>query len=235
MKARRAESHARRRSLPASAGKHAQAGWYVCCFARGMSWDAVELEHEVHECLAAGDASGAASVLFRALGPEIAGYLAASCRDGETAREAYARTQEATLRGLSGFDGRSSLRTWLYVVARSQLVRVLRDDARRTRRLTPLDNHPEAWDHAAPRPTTQPSTSRFDELRRLRALLSEEDREILVLRVERDLPWDEVARVFAGESADPSRLKREASRLRKRFQAIRDRVARARSEVQTTP
>src|SRR5687768_6704214 len=151
-----------------------------------MSW-----ELDVHESLAAGDVAGAASTLFRALGPEIAGYLAASCRDAETAGEAYARTQEATLRGLPGFDGRASLRTWLYVVARSQLVRVLRDDARRARRCTPLDHHPEAWDRAAPQPTTQPSASRFDELHRLRATLSEEDRELLVLRVERDLPWDE--------------------------------------------
>lgn len=191
-------------------------------------------DHEVLECLADGDVPGAAGALFHALGAEIAGYLAASCRDGETAREAYARTQEAVLRGLPGFDGRSSLRTWLYVVARSQLLRVLRDDARRTRRLTPIDHHPEAWDRPVPRSTTQPSASRFDELRRLRAMLSEEDREILVLRVERDLSWEEVARVFAGDSADAAQLKREASRLRKRFQAIRDRVARGRTEVMTT-
>lgn len=194
-----------------------------------MRSDAAGWERDVLDAIAAGDIADGAGLLFRHLGPEIAGYLAASCRDGETAREAYARTQEATLRGLPSFDGRASLRTWLYVVARSQLVRVLRDDARRTRRLTPIDHHPEAWERAAPQPTTQPSASRFDELHRLRATLSEEDREILVLRVERDLPWDEVARVFAGDAADPPALRREAARLRKRFQAIRERVARVRA------
>ena len=193
-----------------------------------MRRDAAGWERDILDAVGAGEAARGAGILFRHLGPEIAGYLAASCRDGETAREAYARTQEATLRGLSAFDGRASLRTWLYVVARSQLVLVLRDDARRSRRLTPLDHHPEARERAATPATPPPSASRLDELRRLRAMLSDEDREILVLRVERDLSWDEVARVFAGEAAEPPVLRREAARLRKRFQAIRERVAHAR-------
>lgn len=193
-----------------------------------MRSDAADWERDILDAVRTGEPGRAAGLLFRRLGPEIAGYLAASCREGETAREAYARTQEATLRGLSSFDGRASLRTWLYVVARSQLVLVLRDEARRSRRLTPLDHHPEVWERAAPTATPAPSASRLEDVHRLRAMLSDEDREILVLRVERDLPWEEVARVFAGEAAEPPVLRREAARLRKRFQAIRERVARAR-------
>jgi len=188
-------------------------------------------EDEVRARLSAGDGPGAAGVLFRALGPEIAGYLAAASRDGEAAHEAYARTQEAVLKGLPGWDGRASLRTWVYVVARSHLARVRRDEARRARWWTPLEHHPEALERSAPRPTTRPSTSRLDEVGRLRALLGPEDREMLVLRIERDLPWEAIARIFLGESVTPERERREAARLRKRFSAIRERVARARREA----
>lgn len=60
-----------------------------------------------------------------------------------------------------------------------------------------------------------------DAFAELRASLSEEERELLVLRVDRDLSWDEAATIL-GEPAP---------RLRKRFQALKDKLrARARAQ-----
>jgi RNA polymerase sigma-70 factor (ECF subfamily) len=67
-------------------------------------------------------------------------------------------------------------------------------------------------------------------LERLRDELPEEDRALLVLRVDRELNWREIAIVLA-ESAnradrvdDDAALTREAARLRKRFQLITQRL-----------
>ena len=56
---------------------------------------------------------------------------------------------------------------------------------------------------------------------------------ILVLRVDRDLPWDEVALAFVDdpEGCSDKDRKTEAARLRKRYQHVKERLAeRARKE-----
>ena len=49
---------------------------------------------------------------------------------------------------------------------------------------------------------------------------------LLILRVDRRLEWVEIARVLAGDDGlvDDTSLKREAARLRKRFQIVKDRL-----------
>jgi RNA polymerase sigma-70 factor (ECF subfamily) len=56
----------------------------------------------------------------------------------------------------------------------------------------------------------------------LRESLSDEDRDLLVLRVERGLAWKEIAAAFLDEEA-PSvdAITREAARLRQRYRSIR--------------
>jgi RNA polymerase sigma-70 factor (ECF subfamily) len=62
-------------------------------------------------------------------------------------------------------------------------------------------------------------------LRRLRDELSHEDKLLLVLRADRGLAWDELARVFLETpSPDDAALRRESARLRKRFQLVKQRL-----------
>ena len=59
----------------------------------------------------------------------------------------------------------------------------------------------------------------------LRESLEPEDRTLLILRVDRKLSWNEVARILAGEKEPSSAdLKRSAGRLRKRFQSVKDQL-----------
>ena len=63
---------------------------------------------------------------------------------------------------------------------------------------------------------------RWGELRRE---IAPEDRALLVLRVDRDLAWDEIAEVMRGEGPDDASagaMAREAARLRKRFGVLKD-------------
>jgi DNA-directed RNA polymerase specialized sigma24 family protein len=69
-------------------------------------------------------------------------------------------------------------------------------------------------------------TETKSELTRLRDSLEPEDRELLVLRVSREMSWREVAEVLSSE-AEPSAaaLERDAARLRKRFERIKQTLA----------
>ena len=62
---------------------------------------------------------------------------------------------------------------------------------------------------------------RRDALRRLRESLDPEERTLLVLRLDQELEWDEVATVLSAEGAPV-----EAATLRKRYERIKDRMSR---------
>lgn len=53
----------------------------------------------------------------------------------------------------------------------------------------------------------------------------EDDRVLLVLRLDRQLPWEEIAEVMLGEE-NPTRaaLTKESARLRKRFQLLKEKL-----------
>lgn len=67
-------------------------------------------------------------------------------------------------------------------------------------------------------------TEKRTEIATLRDELAEDDRALLVLRVDRDLSWREIAQVLGG--GDEENLDREAARLRKRFQLVKDQLRR---------
>jgi RNA polymerase sigma-70 factor, ECF subfamily len=65
-----------------------------------------------------------------------------------------------------------------------------------------------------------------DRFQELRAQLPEADQALLILRVDRDLGWLELAEILLGPESDPTseQLKTEAARLRKRFQLVKSRL-----------
>jgi RNA polymerase sigma-70 factor, ECF subfamily len=63
----------------------------------------------------------------------------------------------------------------------------------------------------------------------IRDALEEDDRALLVLRVDRSLSWNDIARVYSPEDASDPTIARVAARLPKRFQSVKDEIrARAR-------
>jgi RNA polymerase sigma-70 factor, ECF subfamily len=59
-----------------------------------------------------------------------------------------------------------------------------------------------------------------DELRVLREQLDPEDHEILLLRLDRELPWRDIARILGGDDQITVR----AAALRKRFERTKERL-----------
>lgn len=173
----------------------------------------VELDARVAACLDGGDEAGAATQVIRALGGKILGYLAAVMRDQAAAHEVFSVFCEDLWRGMSGFR-RGSVRGWAYRIAWHAAARHLRDPARkRTRPLVTAEAEQLA---AEVRSTTalhlRPSAA--DALAELRAALDPEDQTLLILRIDRDLSWAEVAAVFGEPEAT----------LRKRFERLKERL-----------
>ncbi len=159
-------------------------------------------------------------------GDEIGGFLSARLLDANRAADAFALFAEDTWRGLSGFRGEASLRTWLYVIARRAALRVVRERARAARDL-PL-SHAGVVERMAAEVAS--ATTRWrrtdvkDRMHALRAQLSDEERELLVLRIDRALSWEEIASALELDGGDATARKRQCASLRKRFERLKDRI-----------
>ena len=83
------------------------------------------------------------------------------------------------------------------------------------------------------RSQTQPwlRTNVKDRWRALRESLDEDDRSLLLLRVDRKLEWKDIARVMLGDESDEAALLRETERLKKRFQLLKEDLRRRAREV----
>jgi RNA polymerase sigma-70 factor (ECF subfamily) len=69
-------------------------------------------------------------------------------------------------------------------------------------------------------------TERRTQLAALREALAPEDQTLLILRVDRKLSWEELAVVLGSDPnlSGADALKREAARLRKRFQIVKSKL-----------
>jgi RNA polymerase sigma-70 factor (ECF subfamily) len=185
------------------------------------------LDDRVHALVNGGDTSRAATEALRALGPDILGFLSGVLRNDADADDVFAAVSERLWRSFETFDWRCSLRTWSHVIAAREIMRFRRGDRRHVEGRVPIS---EVADVIAAVRTGTSSRQRSEHQRavtRLRDELPEEDRMLLVLRVDRNLPYDEIALAFAEdpEQCSDEARKREAARLRQRFQILKRRLA----------
>lgn len=200
------------------------------------------IETAVTERCRAGDADGAASELVRGYGPEILGFLVAQLGSEADASDVFSLFCEQVWKGLPSFSFQSSIRTWSYTVARHAAFHHRKASRRRAMREVGAGGSAIADVAEAVRTATLPwiRTSTKTRFAALRDDLPEEDRALLVLRVDKGMAWEDIARVLlvtaeggdeAPSEAPPDAIRRESARLRKRFQLVKERlVQRARSE-----
>ena len=191
-----------------------------------LTFDRADVERRVLDELRAGRLAVAATEAIRAYGPEIYALLVSIHRSQQDADDAFSLFCEKLWKGLAGFEGRSSVRTWAYTVAWSAASRIdARKSARRHERLV-TDSEIAALALAVRTDTlSRMRNERRDRLRELRRTLPTEDQLLLVLRIERELDWKDLSRVMNPDAElDDDALVRESARLRKRFQAVKERL-----------
>lgn len=183
--------------------------------------------------LAEGKEVAATSEVLRALGPELCGFLLGVLKDRGDAEEVFSVVSERIWRGLPTFRQECSLRTWAYCIARREIARFRSTKQRRGAGHVPISQLTELIAAITTKAhTTHRSTLRREWLTAFRNELDDEERQLLILRLDRDMAWADIALVFLDDAAacDDER-KRESARLRKRFQLLRERLARrARAE-----
>ena len=180
----------------------------------------VTIEEEIKGRLARGDQRGAATEALRAFGPKILGYLQAVLRDEADAADAFSIFAEHLWKGLPTWRAQSSLKTWAFKLAWNAA----------------LNMKDEAWRRRGRRFRTGEASRLAEEIRTrtgvrverqkqaldaLRAELTEEEQTLLVLRIDQQLSWEEIAEVM-GDGAVPL----DAAALRKRFERLKEKLTR---------
>ena len=182
-----------------------------------------------------GDEAELSEVATRAIeayGDEVFGFLIHQLGNEADAAEVFGQMAEDLWKGLPAFGGRCSIRTWMYVLARHAASRFRRSPWNHRGRRTGDSNLDEAI--ARQRTRTQPwqRTDVKDRFAALREALDPDDRTLLVLRVDRAMPWQDIARVTLGVDEPEARtLKRETDRLMKRFQLLKEQLRRRAQEM----
>ena len=187
-----------------------------------------EWEACVRASVAACDYPRAASDAIRRYGPEVMRFMLARLRDRTQVDEAFSRFCVDVWLGLPGFGWRSSLRTWIFVLARNACARMRRDQQLEQKRYVPQEH--SAVENVCARVRTETvsylRTETKHRIRVLRGQLDEDQQTLLVLRIERGLSWRELAVVMGEASLDAAEteLERASARVRTRYQAAKKRL-----------
>ena len=178
------------------------------------------LEAEIRAALDRGDLDRAASVAVKGYGPQVLGYLRAILRSEPDAAEVFSIFCEFLWTGLSKFRGESSFFTWAYQLAWAA-ARRFREDPFRMRALRL--STPAMGELAAQVFSTTASHLRAenkDRLADLRAQLDPAEQTLLVLRLDRELSWSEIAQVFDDSGVSEAALRKRFERLKERIRGL---------------
>jgi RNA polymerase sigma-70 factor (ECF subfamily) len=182
-------------------------------------------EHDIRRAWESGDFDAAATIALEAYTSEIFGFLSTRLQSQSDAEEAVAMFAVDLWNGIAAFGWRSSVRTWAYAVARNAANRYLCGPHQRLDRNVALSSCgalPELIERARSSTHMHQRTDIKDRFRALREELDLDDQLLLILRIDRDMPWRDVALAMS-ESAhlDEEAIQREAARLRKNFERVK--------------
>ena len=177
-----------------------------------------EPTERVKNLLAEAQIEGAAQTALDAYGAEIFGFLIGVLQDFASARKVYAVVSQRAAGEIATFAWHTSLRVWLYGLARA----ALSDRRERARAIAPP--HAETLATVSRRPI---GVTRA--IAALRRELTEEERELLILRIDRGLDWTQLATTTLREGAPADEISRETRDLQARMAVLLDRVKQAAS------
>ena len=170
----------------------------------------------------------AATAAIEGYGPELLGFVMALLRDEAAAGDVFSQLCEDIWSGLPGFQWHSSFRTWAYAVARHAVHRHLRSPHVRRNRPLADEDVSQLADRVRSTTLNYLRTEVKEKVTQIREKLDPDDQALLILRVDRNLAWNEVAEILLGEDEGEGReaIARKAAALRKRFERLKDELRR---------
>ena len=179
-------------------------------------------DRELRALIASGAIDRATEIAIKTYGPELLGWLGSIIRNDADAQDAFSRTSEELWKSLHRYDGRCSIRTWCYMLAR-HAVAYVRSRPRHEREVL-VSSVPSvlgAVTHVL-NTTKLGAAHAQDVYAQIRAELDEDDQTLLVLRVDRGLSWRDLALAMTGDTElSDEAASREAARLRKAFERVK--------------
>ncbi|WP_227268764.1 RNA polymerase sigma factor [Roseobacter weihaiensis] len=142
--------------------------------------------------IAAGD-KGAMRDLYNRYNDAVYGFAVARCRNEELASDCVHDTMLDVWRTASRFSGRSSVKTWLFAIARNKLV----DALRKRGRLSFVDEVPESADTAPDPEAAVIAASEKQRLHRCLNGLKDVQQSAIRLAFLEDLTYPEIAEIEA--------------------------------------
>jgi RNA polymerase sigma-70 factor (ECF subfamily) len=167
----------------------------------------------------------AVALALELYGGELVRFTRAVLRRPDLANDVYSCVCEKLLRNLPRFRWESSLRIWLFRVARNECMEGLRSPIRRERVVSqPLP--PDAAQRERSRTKPWLRTDVKEGFRALREQLSPNERMLLQLKVEQGLSWADVAGLLWDQPEPPTReaLEKRAVALRQQFKHLKERL-----------
>jgi len=142
----------------------------------------------------------ALAVLMREYGPAVYRYCRQMVGDEDLAEEIQQMTFVQAYEALPKFARRSSLRTWLFGIARHRCLDIAKMTRRRRKRFGPLEEAPDLPEPGGSAEDRLAERSRAGALETCLQKLAPHIRDAVVLRFQQGLSYPEMARI-SGEKA----------------------------------
>ncbi len=195
--------------------------------------DELEVENRVRELISEKEVRDAAGLALYGTvengrsdgyGVRVFGHLRAIMKNDREAKEVFFKFSCVVLEDIAAFRGELSLKSWLYGVAYRVMVEHWKE--RNTRSEFQFTRNDDRAFHG------RASIDRWDEspikdaLRQLCSQLPKDEQTILILRIERDMDWYELARVFLDieEATNAELLQFVMNRRKLRFNRSKEKV-----------
>jgi RNA polymerase sigma-70 factor (ECF subfamily) len=177
------------------------------------------VDAQVAALLAERDFRSAAEAVMREYGPAIRGLLLTIFRrNPDAGEEAFSLFAENLWRHMDTFRGESSVRTWVYCLARNAAVSVTREGWRRLGRRLETEDADRLAEEVRTRSAVR-LERQSTALTALRDALDLDEQTLLTLRLDERLPWDEIAEIMSS-SGEPL----DAAAVRKRFERLKSKL-----------
>lgn len=158
----------------------------------------VALDAALASALGAGDRAAALTLIDERYGEGLYRFIHALVRRDDLADDLYQTTLLQAFRDLASFEERSSLRTWLFGIARHRCLDALKADRRRGERFLSGDDPDPSAGAADDAPSALERLGQAELVAALGHCLDEltaETRMVLLMRFSEDMPYDDIARV----------------------------------------
>jgi RNA polymerase sigma-70 factor (ECF subfamily) len=178
-----------------------------------------EVEARIAELLEAGDFAGASEAALRAYGPGILVWLRSALRDDDLAGDVFSRFAEKLWKSAADFRGESSFATWTYRLAWFAVKEHQRAEGRRREERLTTSAVSKIVEQVKESTFNGMRTDARDRWAKIKEGLDPFERALLLLRVEQQLPWKDVARILSDEGEAMTE-----GALRKRFERLRTKL-----------